>query len=518
MVIAVLIFLHKLLEIFLNDALNVGVHRRNQVVTVFCINHRSLQIRGIVQISILTSRCPVQCVVVIFLQSECTFVICSGKTKCMGHQRSVRIGPGIGSLKPDSLDILILLIHLLSILQLGIQILQLGLICGAGFLCLNFLFDVGYPLFSIRDFFFVRRLLFVRQSLAGNVITRIRIVMDVLLNGASVQSKSLTCVKRWIQVGTDPFVILRAVVHLVGIHNDIINQLAGRKHRSVSIRDAASLIRNFPGIIGSLGKHLLLVLVSVVPVNHEKAQNQHSKSQQHRNKQHYQLRLHFVIESSRTSFVSAAIPTVSVVPAARASVSCHAAIFLSLILQLRHLPYIVARSAVIGYDLVLFCIGHPKLCNRTVLDIVEVNGGIDLIQCFIVVAFQAGKLCLQLRNLCYRSGHLGLKSDIFYQKKGHQTHNSDHKHDQRRIHEIFMLCAASVLCSGSALLRRCAARRLWLLFPGLQHRSLRSVPIFITVCRITGLPGSMLISIEPVSACMSSPRGSCCISAIIISV
>ena len=128
MVIAVLIFLHKLLEIFLNDALNVGVHRRNQVVTVFRINHRSLQIRGIVQISVLTPRCSVQCVIVIFLQSKRTFVIRSGKAKCMGQQRSVRIRPGIGSLKPDSLDILILLIHLLSILKLSIQILQLGLI------------------------------------------------------------------------------------------------------------------------------------------------------------------------------------------------------------------------------------------------------------------------------------------------------------------------------------------------------------------------------------------------------
>ena len=296
MVITILVLIHKLLQILLHNALDIYINGKRQIVAVRCIDHCTLQIGAVIQISVFTAGGSVQRAVVVLLQPKGSLIAASGKSKHVRQKCSVRVASGIRGFKPDSLNILILAVGCLRILKLSLQICQLCFICSPLLLRLHFLLYVGYAVCSVRNFFLVGCFLLIGQAFFGNIVAGVRIVVDVLLHRAPVQAETLTGCQRRLLVAALSVLILRPIVDLVRIHNNVVNQLTCCQHRPVSVSNGSALIGDLSGIIGLLGEDLAFVIIAVVFVDVCNSYNKRDKSQQYQTEQYYQLCLHFFVE------------------------------------------------------------------------------------------------------------------------------------------------------------------------------------------------------------------------------
>ena len=88
-------------------------------------------------------------------------------------------------------------------------------------------------------------------------------VGNVFFNTVSVDAEALQRVKRGFQI----YILLQ---DLLGIYDDIINKLAVRKNRPLTVKDPAPLKWDRLVLVGLLRQHLHGICLSVIPVYEEK--------------------------------------------------------------------------------------------------------------------------------------------------------------------------------------------------------------------------------------------------------
>ena len=104
----ILMFLVKLLQIFLHNTLDIGINGTVYRVTVHGRFDGPLQVGIIIQISILSSGGSVQHIIVILFQSVLSFVVRSGESDHIRRQGTVGIDSLVFFLEPDALDLAVL--------------------------------------------------------------------------------------------------------------------------------------------------------------------------------------------------------------------------------------------------------------------------------------------------------------------------------------------------------------------------------------------------------------------------
>ena len=98
----------KLLQIFLYNALNIGINGTVYRVAVHCRLDRTLQVGIVIQIAVLSSGGSVQNIIVILFQTVLSFIVRSGKSDHICRQRTVGIDSLIFLFKPDTTDLAVL--------------------------------------------------------------------------------------------------------------------------------------------------------------------------------------------------------------------------------------------------------------------------------------------------------------------------------------------------------------------------------------------------------------------------
>ena len=86
---------------------------------------------------------------------------------------------------------------------------------------------------------------------------------DVFLDAVSIDAEALKRVERGLQI----YILLE---DLLGIYNDVIDQLAVREHCTLAVQDPAPLKGDRLVLIGLLRQHLHGICLPVIPVNEEK--------------------------------------------------------------------------------------------------------------------------------------------------------------------------------------------------------------------------------------------------------
>ena len=100
--IIVFIFLVKFQQIFFYNALNIGIYRGNNGISVLRCYRSSLQVRVVVQITVNSSRSSGKFIIIIFLKSVFSLIVTGGKSNHITGKRVPWIDPFILLLKPDS--------------------------------------------------------------------------------------------------------------------------------------------------------------------------------------------------------------------------------------------------------------------------------------------------------------------------------------------------------------------------------------------------------------------------------
>ena len=207
----------KLLQIFLYNALNIGINGTVYRVAVHCRLDRTLQVGIVIQIAVFSSGGSVQNIIVILFQTVLSFIVRSGKSDHICRQRTVGIDSLIFLFKPDTTDLAVLQCCRLESADLVISHPPKRHIPGR---------------FGMRCYILPHR----RH-------VQIREIRSQRFHGG--------------------FQIILPVQHYPGIYDQVIHLFTDGKLRSLGIHDVTTSKRQGDGIVFLLGEHLLLIVSSV---------------------------------------------------------------------------------------------------------------------------------------------------------------------------------------------------------------------------------------------------------------
>ena len=226
---------HPLIDIFFHDALDVHVDGGNDRVSVLGGLDDLLHVGLIIQIAVLSSVCSCQLVVVILLDPAASlFSVIIGKADHIAGQRVVRVKSPVLILKPDTFDLLSAVI-----LRLCVGIVQFLL------LCLEFFLLIRGDLLLIRHI--------VGILVCGDHSHQVRpVVPEHLAEGGH----------RRLQI------VILILVDLIRVEDQVVDLLARRQIRSVSVHDITAAVRDRPAVVGGMLVQYDLGVVCVFILDH----------------------------------------------------------------------------------------------------------------------------------------------------------------------------------------------------------------------------------------------------------
>ena len=237
--IEIVVLIVVLLQVFLYNALNIGVESQDEIVSVFCLDQSLLHIQGLVQIAVFSSDNAVERVVIVFLQASRSHIPRSRETDDIAGQVRVGVDPGISALKPDSLDIVVFALRRIDLF-------------------------FALQLYPVGDFILESLPVLVGQVFHSNIILGGRMVRDIFPDPAPVDPQSLQGIKRRLQIRV-------LFQDLLGVDDHVIDELAVRQHSALAVHDLSPFKGDRLVFIGLLGQYLHRIGLSVIPVYEEES-------------------------------------------------------------------------------------------------------------------------------------------------------------------------------------------------------------------------------------------------------
>ena len=223
----VLVGIIKFLKLLFHNTLDIHIQRADQILAVHSGLRRTLQVGVVVHIAVLPAVYAAEHVVVIFLQPVGALVVAADEADHIAGERSEGIASAVFLLKPDALNIFPCLLIRLQLLKGGDLI-------------------VGTLLFY-------------------HIILGIRVIRVVASDFPFVRAETGN------QSGNGRLQVFLLFVHQLAVKDHIVNLFAHSQLRPLAVGDLSPLIGKGAAGILLLGKHLLFILLPVVPVDQKKA-------------------------------------------------------------------------------------------------------------------------------------------------------------------------------------------------------------------------------------------------------